>query len=311
MRLLILGYSDFSKRRIIPIILKKFKNIKLGIASISRFKKDEIKNVAWFDNYKKSIKNFNPDIVYISLPNSIHFKWAEYLLKKKINIIVDKPICLGIENSKKLIKLSKKFNLLIAEATIFDYHKQIEKGIQLAGGIKKIKHISSFFCIPKPEKGNIKLSPKYGGGCLYDMGSYAAGIYRVFLKKIPKKIFVSFIKKNKLIEKFNISSSDKCSVNGFFSHNDHYMNEINLFTNKRRVSIKRAFSPDPSQDCNIDFFYKNKHNKIKVKKESTFEKFFKEILKTMKSKSFNNFHKKIEFDMKIVNKIQNEIKKKH
>ena len=83
MRLLILGYSDFSKRRIIPIILKKFKNIKLGIASISRFEKDEIKNVAWFDNYKKSIKNFNPDIVYISLPNSIHFKWAEYLLKKK------------------------------------------------------------------------------------------------------------------------------------------------------------------------------------------------------------------------------------
>ena len=136
----------------------------------------------------------------------------------------------------------------------FNYHKQIEKGIKLAVGIKKIKHISSFFCIPKPEIGNIKLSSKHAGGSLYDMGSYAASIYRVFLKKIPKKIFFFFVKKNKLIEKFNISSSDKCSVNGYFSHNDHYMNEINLFTNERRVSIKRAFSPDPNQDCSIDFF---------------------------------------------------------
>ena len=107
MKLLILGYSDFSKRRIIPIILKKFKNIKLGIASISRFKKDEIKNVTWFDNYKKSIKNFNPDIVYISLPNSIHFKWAEYLLKK-INIIVDKTNLPWDRKFKKIDKVIKK-----------------------------------------------------------------------------------------------------------------------------------------------------------------------------------------------------------
>ena len=62
------------------------------------------------------------------------------------------------------------------------------------------------------------------------------------------------MKKNKLIQEFNISSSDECSVNGFFSHNDHYMNEINLFTNKKRVSIKRAFSPRPKSRLLYRFF---------------------------------------------------------
>ena len=64
-------------------------------------------------------------------------------------------------------------------------------------------------------------------------------VFIEFFKKIPK-IFVS-CEKNKLIQKFNISSSDECSVNGFFSHNDHYMNEINLFTNKKGFQLKGLF----------------------------------------------------------------------
>ena len=91
MKLLILGYSDFARRRIIPILLKDFKKINIAISTKSRKFNYDYKNVQWFKDYDKAINEFKPDIVYISLPNSLHFKWAKKSLNKNIHVIVDKP----------------------------------------------------------------------------------------------------------------------------------------------------------------------------------------------------------------------------
>ena len=58
MKLLILGYSDFVKRRILPILASDFKKIKIAIASKTQrfdFKSKEI----IFRDYLKSIKSLN------------------------------------------------------------------------------------------------------------------------------------------------------------------------------------------------------------------------------------------------------------
>ena len=152
MKILILGYSDFAQRRIIPILIKNFKQLKVGIASKSKKKDIKYKNLSWFDNYHNAIKSFKPNIVYISLPNSFHYSWGKLILKKKINLIIDKPISLKEIHIKSLIKLAIKNNVLLAEATIFDYHPQIERSLKLIGGLNKISKIQSNFCIPEPKK---------------------------------------------------------------------------------------------------------------------------------------------------------------
>ena len=152
MKILILGYSDFIQKRIIPILLKNFKNFQIGIASKSKKKDNKYKRFLWFNNYENAITSFKPDIVYISLPNSLHYAWGKIVLKKKINLIIDKPICLKEVEVKSLITLAKKNNVLLAEATIFNYHPQIKKSIELLGGLTKIKKIQSNFCIPEPKK---------------------------------------------------------------------------------------------------------------------------------------------------------------
>ena len=83
MKILILGYSDFIQRRIIPILLKNFKNFKIGIASKSKKKDNRYESFLWFNNYENAITSFKPDIVYISLPNSLHYAWGKIVLKKK------------------------------------------------------------------------------------------------------------------------------------------------------------------------------------------------------------------------------------
>ena len=106
-QLLILGYSSFLKRRVIPAI-KKIKNMEYCICSKSS--KINLKEKILFNDYDQALKKTKPDIVYISLINSLHFKYAKKALEKGLNVIVDKPITTSLQETKILLKLAQKKN---------------------------------------------------------------------------------------------------------------------------------------------------------------------------------------------------------
>ncbi len=299
MKILILGYSDFAKRRIIPILNNQFSNIKLAIASKSRKQDFLDHNIKWFNNYDFAIQNYKPDIIYISLPNSLHFKWAKKSLLKKINVIVDKPISLYLKQAKELVAISKKKKTIIAEATIFFFHPQIAKSIKLIGGIDKIKQINCNFSIPMPDKDNIKLSNKFGGGVNNDMGPYAAASFREFYKKFPQKIFKLKNKNKNIITQLNVIAKfqDK-QFNGHFSFGTEYKNEMTIFSNKELINIKTVFSPNPNLDTELIYKKRNKIKKFLIKKQSTFKKFFSLYISKIKNQEYDYFHKNIIYDAK-------------
>ena len=64
MKILILGYSDLVQRKVIPAI-KKFKNIKFDIASLSKNEKN-VGHEKWYKSYfyeYKNIEKFSKKIV--------------------------------------------------------------------------------------------------------------------------------------------------------------------------------------------------------------------------------------------------------
>ena len=73
-QLLILGYSSFLKRRVIPAI-KKLKDVEYSICSKSN--KINPKEKILFNDYDIALSNTIANIVYISLVNSLHFKYAK------------------------------------------------------------------------------------------------------------------------------------------------------------------------------------------------------------------------------------------
>ena len=105
MKVLILGYSNIVKKRVLSVL--KEKKIEIYIASKSYKKKiPGIKKQ--FSSYEQALKNCKPTIVYISLPNSKHFEWAKRSLNYRCNTIVDKPITSNDKQLTELINLSKK-----------------------------------------------------------------------------------------------------------------------------------------------------------------------------------------------------------
>ena len=118
--LLILGNSNFVKRRVVSS-LNKIKEINYKICSKSQKNKK-----IFFNNYTKALKS-NPDIVYISLVNHLHYKYAKIALNIGLNVVVDKPITTKLYQVKELIKIAKKKKLLLSEATLFNYHGVFDK----------------------------------------------------------------------------------------------------------------------------------------------------------------------------------------
>ena len=105
MKVLILGYSNIVRKRVLSVL--KEKKIKIFIASKSYKKK--IPGIRrQFQSYENALKKCKPNIVYISLPNSKHYEWAKKSLNRKYNTIIDKPITSNVKQLDELIKLSKK-----------------------------------------------------------------------------------------------------------------------------------------------------------------------------------------------------------
>ena len=101
--------------------------------------------------------------------------------------------------------------------------------------------------IPGFSKKNWHNFKKYGGGCLPDMGPYAAAVFRIFIaKNIGKVNFFSACRENQngVNTNFNVEIvAGKKSFSGYFSHNGKYKNTITLFTREKNVTINRSFSP--------------------------------------------------------------------
>ena len=54
------------------------------------------------------IDNTDLDAVYIPLPNSLHYEWISYSLKKDLHVLVEKSMCSKKNDVKKLNLIAKK-----------------------------------------------------------------------------------------------------------------------------------------------------------------------------------------------------------
>jgi len=300
-KILILGNSSFVQRRVLNS-LKKIKNIEIILCSKSS--KINKKNLVFLNNYKKAIIS-GPKIVYISLINKLHYKYAKFALENKCNVIVDKPITKNLLMSKKLISIAKKNKLLLAEATLFNYHSVFKKIIKSMGGINKITHIQSNFNIPIIKK--IQNIRNRDDDTLMDMSPYAAAIIRIFFKK-NYQMNVSKItyKGSAYIKSFYVfCNNKKISYFGNFGSEKEYISEIRFFSNKKIASINhQAFALPNNTSIPVSFKEKNKVKTVKFSKDDTIKNFFKECFKAIKLKKYDMYYKDLLIDSKIREKIK-------
>tara|TARA_B100001769_G_C22109098_1_gene599603 strand:- start:237 stop:1163 length:927 start_codon:yes stop_codon:yes gene_type:complete len=303
-KLLIIGYSSFARRRIIPS-LKKHKKFNYCICSKSN--KIDSKKKILYNHYQDALKKFKPDIVYISTINSLHYNYAKKILKKGFNVIVDKPIALNFKASKDLLNIAKRKKLLLAEATLFNYHRVFNIIKKECNGFDKIEHIKSD--LNHPLIRSPKQIERIKGDCEHDMAIYASSIIRLFMKNDIKNLSVNrnYFKNTRIVKNFYIKTNSKKSTYfGNFAFEREYSQQIIFYTKDKIIySPQRVFALPYNNNLEIIVKTKNKFKKIKVKQDDCINNFFKLVLSALKSKRFNFFYKTILQDGKnrnIINK---------
>ena len=149
-----------------------------------------------------------------------------------------------------------------------------------------------------PNKRNILLSKKLGGGVLMDMGPYISSIPRIFNLKniINKKISVKK-NKSKLIVSIQIHIIFKeGEFKGKFAFGGKYKNTLKIKNNLKTAEIQRVFSPPDNQKLLLKYIYKRKIKRIKIKKEDVFKNFFSEVQSKLKKKKFDYYYKRMLLD---------------
>ena len=295
MKVLILGYSNIVRKRVLSVL--KQRGIEIYIASKSYKKKIHgIKKQ--FTSYELALKNCKPTIVYISLPNSKHFEWAKKSLNHRCNTIVDKPITSNKKQLSELIDLSKKNKRLLVESTFFNYHVQM-KTITKIYRDKGYKKINAKFIIPKPDRKSILMSKNLQGGVLMDMGPYISSIPRLFnLKRLKEKKIKIIRNKKKLIVSIKfLINFEEGEYRGTFKFGGKYKNEINISNGIKKSLIERVFSPPNNESLTLKTILKKKKKIIKLKKDNCFKNFFIEVLKIIRERKYNFYYKRMIHDV--------------
>jgi predicted dehydrogenase len=294
--LLILGNSNFVQRRVISS-LNKIKEINYKICS----KSQKSKNI-FFSDYIKALGS-NPDIVYISLVNHLHYKYAKLVLNKGFHVIVDKPLAPKLSQVKELIEIAKKKNLLISEATLFNYHNVFHKIDTLIGGSKNLKFIQSNFTIP--QKKTLKQIELTQSDCFMDMSPYASALIRLYLDSKVEKLtfFNEKFKNNKSIKNFYIlAKNSETKYFGNFAVGREYLSQI-IFTSKKKIVYLdfQAFALPSNKKIKIIIKENNQFKNIYIDKDDSIKNYFNKILSSINNKRFDEFYNFALNDAKIKN----------
>ena len=203
------GFHNVNNSRLLAVSSRDSKKLE-------RFKRkfDIHKNYV-FNNYEEILDCKDIDIIYITLPNNLHYEWIIKCIKKNKKILVEKPAVLKLIEAKFIEKKILEKKLFYTEGYMYRYYPIIKQVIEIIknGEIGNLISMESsfgsnlltkkkfiFFEKRKKIDANSRLfNKKLGGGCILDLGCYPVSfslLIASLLKNVNHKKFeINNIKK--------------------------------------------------------------------------------------------------------------------
>jgi xylose dehydrogenase (NAD/NADP) len=127
-------------------------------------------------SYEALLADAEIDVVYIPLPNTLHWEWTVKAAEAGKHVLCEKPIVTTLEELDKVEAAAKANQVTIFEAFMYLHHPQTLKVKEMiqAGKLGDLQLIVSWFSyyLPAADTNNIRLYPDLAGGSLWDVGVY-------------------------------------------------------------------------------------------------------------------------------------------
>lgn len=132
-----------------------------------------------YDSYEKLLADQSIDVLYLPVPNHLHYSFTKQALEAGKHVILEKPFTVTYEEAKKLAELARAKGLVLFEAITNQYNANYEKVRELLPGLGDVKIVQLNFSQYSSRyeafrQGNIApvFDPAKAGGALMDLNVY-------------------------------------------------------------------------------------------------------------------------------------------
>ncbi|MGD0542605.1 MAG: Gfo/Idh/MocA family oxidoreductase [Tepidisphaeraceae bacterium] len=142
-------------------------------------------------SYESLIADGEIDVIYNSLPNSLHADWTIRALKAGKHVLCEKPLAMNAAEAEAMFDAARKAGRVLVEAFMYRSHPQTHALVEAvrSGAIGPLRLIRSSFCYrTRSIEGNVRFARQLGGGGLMDIGCYCINFARLFAGAEPTAI---------------------------------------------------------------------------------------------------------------------------
>jgi D-xylose 1-dehydrogenase (NADP+, D-xylono-1,5-lactone-forming) len=134
-----------------------------------------------YGSYEALLADDDVDVVYNSLPNSMHVGWSIRALDAGKHVLCEKPMDRRPDQVEHAFDAAERNGRLLMEAFMYRHHPQTLKAAELvrSGAIGELRQLRSRFSFTLADAADVRMLPELDGGALMDLGCYCVSMQRV------------------------------------------------------------------------------------------------------------------------------------
>jgi xylose dehydrogenase (NAD/NADP) len=181
-------------RRLIPAVHSAARAELVAVASRTHASADAYA-AEWgipraYGSYQALLDDPEVDVVYISLPNSLHAEWTVKAAQAGKYVLCEKPLALSVAECDQIIAAAGAAGVVVMEAFMYLYHPLLHKARELVrdGAVGQVRFVRGAFSFYLDRPGDVRWQPGLGGGALWDIGCYPVSFIR-WIAGEPDEVF--------------------------------------------------------------------------------------------------------------------------
>ena len=182
-------------RALIPPLQASKRNRLAAVASRSQSKAEEYAR-QWnipcaYGSYEALLADPEIDVIYNSLPNSLHAEWTIRAVQAGKNVLCEKPLAISTAEVDAVAAAAQAQGKIVAEAFMYRHHPQTLKVKELvdSGAIGEIRLVRGAFTFNISNSSDVRLNPQLSGGSIWDVGCYPLSYIRYIAGCEPEEVF--------------------------------------------------------------------------------------------------------------------------
>ena len=147
-----------------------------------------------YGTYADLLTDRGVDVVYVSLPNSMHHEWTVRALRAGKHVLCEKPFALSADQANEMFDEAGRAGKLAIEAFMYLSHPQTIAAVDAvhSGEVGELRVVRTSFCYrTRRVDGNIRFQRELGGGALMDVGCYCTNLALLFANEEPAEVHAS------------------------------------------------------------------------------------------------------------------------